>query len=141
MVELESYSVTDAAKKLGLSVHTLREYEKRGLLRLFHDPVNGRCRFFAEDLKWICHIRNLIHQEKLNIASIQRLLAIIPCWKTKNCKDRREECQAFTDKTRPCWVRTQKGCIKEMNKCLNCQVYLESHKRAAQKFLPEVGNY
>ncbi|MEW6607928.1 MAG: MerR family transcriptional regulator [bacterium] len=142
MVELskqESYSVTNAAKRLGISISTLREYEKRGLIRLFHDPVNGRSRFFNEDLKWIRHIRNLIHQEKLNIVSIQRLLAIIACWKSKNCPEaKREKCQASSDRTLPCWVMT---CSKEINKCRDCKVYLQACERGKKNFLLKVGNY
>lgn len=125
-----SYSVTIAAKKLGISKHTLREYEKKGLIRPYRDPVNGRSLFFHRDLKWIRRIRKLIHHEGLNIVSIQRLLAVIPCWKVKNCpKVKKERCPPSADKTRPCWAIVQRSSIKEVNKCWACKVYAEAQKR------------
>jgi len=125
-----SYSVTVAAKKLGVSKHILREYEKKGLIRPFRNPANGRSLFSNSDLRWVRHIRKLIHHEGLNIASIQRLLAAIPCWKIKNCpKVKRERCSVSGDKTRPCWAIARDGCIKEINKCRACKVYLVAEKR------------
>ena len=125
-----SYSVTIAAEKLGINKHTLREYEKKGLIRPFHDPVNGRSLFLNGDLKWLRHIRKLIHHQGLNIASIQRLLAVIPCWKIKNCpKVKRERCSVLGDKNHPCWVTVQKSSIKEINKCWACKIYHEAQKR------------
>ncbi len=125
-----SYSVTITAKKLGISKHTLREYEKKGLIRPFRAPVNGRRLFSDRDLKWIRHIRKLIHHEGLNIVSIQRLLAVVSSWKIKNCpKVKKERCPASADKTRPCWVIVQRSSIKESNKCWACKVYSEAQKR------------
>ena len=125
-----SYSVATAAKKLGVSRHTLRGYEKKGLIRPLRDPANGRSLFFSRDLKWVCRIRKLIHQEGLNIASIQRLLAVVPCRNVKKClKVKRKKCPAFGDKAHPCWVIVRKGSIKEINKCWDCKVYAEAQKR------------
>ena len=125
-----SYSVTIAAKKLGISRQTLREYEKKGLIRPYRDPVNGRSLFSSRDLKWVRLIRKLINQGGLNIVSIQRLLAVVPCWKIKNCpKVKKERCPASANKTHPCWVVVQRSSIKEINKCWACKVYLEAKKR------------
>lgn len=125
-----SYSATLAAKKLDISKHTLREYEKKGLIRLFRDPVNGRTLFSNRDLKWIGHIRKLIHQEGLNIASLRRLLAVISCWKIKSCpRVKKERCPASANNTHPCWAIVQRSSIEEMNKCCACKVYAEAQKR------------
>ena len=47
-------SIAEAARRTGVSVHTLRYYERAGLVVT---PVNrtqsGRRRYHAEDLKWI----------------------------------------------------------------------------------------
>lgn len=125
-----SYSIAIAAKKLGISKNTLRDYEKKGLIRSFRNPVNGRSLYFNRDLKWLRHVRKLIHHEGLNIASIQRLLAVIPCWKIKNCpKVKKEICPDSADKTHPCWAVVQRSSIKEINKCWACKVYIEAQKR------------
>ena len=124
------YSVTIAAKKLGISKHTLREYKKKGLIRPYRDPVNGHSLFSDRDLTWVHHVRKLIHQKGLNIVSIQRLLAVISCWKIKNYpKVKKECCLASADKTRPCWAIVQRSSIKEINRCWACKVYSEAQKR------------
>jgi len=128
--EQASYSTALAAKKLGISTHTLRRYEKKGLIRPFRDLVSGRSLFSDRDLTLVRNIRKLIHREGLNIASIQRLLAIIPCWKIKDCPEtKKAKCPVLTDKTSPCWAIAQDGCIKEVNKCRACRVYLIAEKR------------
>jgi len=89
------YSITIAAQKLGISTHTLRRYEKKGLIIPLRDEVSGRSLFSDRDLTSVRNIRKLIHREGLNIASIQRLLAVIPCWKIKDCPEtKRLKCPA-----------------------------------------------
>ncbi len=125
-----TYSITIAATKLGISKNTLREYEKKGLIKSFRDPVNGRRIFFNRDLKCVRNIRKLIHQEGLNIASIQRLLAVIPCWMVENCPNiKKERCPASTDKSRTCWIVGQKSSPEEINNCWACKVYLDAQKK------------
>jgi DNA-binding transcriptional MerR regulator len=137
-----SYSIAVAAKKIGISGNTLRGYDKRGLIRLYRDPVKGRRLLFDRDLKWIRHIRKLIHEEGLNIVSIQRLLAAVPCWKLKKCpKVKRERCPASADRTRPCWMVIRKSSIDEDNKCWTCRIYQEVQKRICQKIFPDLDNF
>jgi len=126
------YSITIAAQKLGISTHTLRRYEKKGLIIPLRDEVSGRSLFSDRDLTSVRNIRKLIHREGLNIASIQRLLAVIPCWKIKDCPEtKRLKCPAPTNKIRPCWLIAQDGHAQEINKCRVCGVYPISQKRVS----------
>ena len=123
------YSISTAAEKLGMSVRMLREYEKDGLIKPYRNPSNGYRLFSNEDLQWIRCIRDLIHQQGLNIKGIRRLLMVMPCWEIKNCpKATQEKCMAVIDRILPCWALAGKNC-KEANKCRTCKVYLEAQKR------------
>lgn len=47
-----TYTISEIAEKMGVSVHTLRFYDKEGLLP-FVDRVNGRRVFKDEDFAWL----------------------------------------------------------------------------------------
>lgn len=123
-----TYSISDTAKKLGMSIRMVREYEKYGLIKPYRNPSNGYRLFSKEDIQWIRCIRDIIHQDGISIKGIQRLLSVLPCWEIKNCpREIREKCQASIDTTSPCWVLSNKNC-RNVNKCKTCKIYLE-HKR------------
>ena len=125
-----SYRMDVAAKMLRINISTLKGYEKKGLIKIFKDPTSKRKLFLKEDLDWIRTIRRLIHREGLNVASIQSLLSIVPCWEIKNCpNDLKEKCLALVNKTHPCWLIVEKRSLEEANKCRTCKVYLEAQKR------------
>jgi MerR family transcriptional regulator, heat shock protein HspR len=115
------YSISEAAQKLGITARMLREYEKKGLLSVYRD-TNGYRFFSKDDIHWIQCIRDLIHEEKISINGIKRLLAFIPCWEIKKCsKEVQAKCMAKIDKTRPCWQNNTK--CKNDEKCYTCEVY------------------
>ena len=123
-----TYSISDAAKKLGMSIRMVREYEKHGLIKPSRNPSNGYRLFSKEDIQWIRCIRDIIHQDGISIKGIQRLLSVLPCWEIKNCpREIREKCQASIDTTLPCWILASKNC-RNGHKCRRCRIYLE-HKR------------
>lgn len=67
-----------AAKKLGVSPELLRLYEREGLL--FIHKTNSDHRLYSErDLEWIQCFREQITENKMNIAGIRLLLALMPC--------------------------------------------------------------
>ena len=74
------YAIGIAAKKVGVSVHLLRVYEREGLI-LTERTETGR-RFYSDlELVKINCIRRMINEYGLNFAGIRRLLALLPCWK------------------------------------------------------------
>ena len=49
----------DFSARLGLSAHTLRYYERIGLLDLVERAANGHRRYSAEDAAWVEFLRRL----------------------------------------------------------------------------------
>lgn len=54
-----SYSIGQVAKKTGLTTHTLRYYEKEGLLPFIHKTGSGLRLFADSDLGWLSMIQCL----------------------------------------------------------------------------------
>jgi len=122
------FSIGIVAQKLGISVPTVRMYEKAGLIIPFRTTTERRLYSIA-DLDRIDFFRKLIKQEGLNLASIRRLLAIIPCWGIKPCTaEMREKCPANNNCKSTCWMLPSTACQKAGASCRSCTVYLDSYK-------------
>ena len=52
-VEAEELTIAQAAEEAGLSVHTLRYYERAGLLTPIERNGSGHRRYSSEDIGWI----------------------------------------------------------------------------------------
>ena len=117
------YSIGEAADVLGISIPTIRLYERLGLIIPLRRPTRHR-RFSHADLERIRSLRKMINEEKVSIEGIKHLLALIPCWRIKNCPDGvRQSCFAFTDHTAPCWMQTKKTWDCKSAECRICPVY------------------
>jgi MerR family transcriptional regulator/heat shock protein HspR len=116
-------TINTAAQKLGVSVPTLRLYEKEGLICPVRTPTKRRL-YSLNDLRIIETIQHLIHVHGLNFAGIRRLLALLPCWKIR--RDDRALCRnckvpSITDK--PCWSSGESLWRKFNANCQSCPVY------------------
>ncbi len=120
---LPLYTISTASSLCGLSVHTLRMYEREGLLIPFKKSSGHRL-FSEMDLERIKCIQSTINVEKINIEGIRRLLALIPCWKIINCSESdRAKCEAYSGYSKPCWFVNHKNNICEGKDCSKCEVY------------------
>lgn len=120
------FAIGLVSKKIGVSPETLRLYERVGLL-IPHRTRSGRRLFSQKDLEWLNCIRKLIVEDKLNLAGIRRLLALIPCWDIKPCSpEERENCPAYLADDQVCWQlkNTSQTCLNA--ECRTCDVYLSS---------------
>lgn len=63
--------ISEVAKRTGLSVHTLRYYEKEGLLKGLARNGSGQRVFSASDLEWIVWIKRL-KSTGMKLADIRR---------------------------------------------------------------------
>lgn len=123
--ETPVYSISSAAELLGISVHTLRMYERENLLIPFKRDTNHR-RFSKIDIEKIECIREAINREKISIAGIKRIYSLIPCWDVVKCSEEdRVNCEAFNGHSKPCWSYSHKGNQCEGLDCRTCSVYLE----------------
>jgi MerR family transcriptional regulator, heat shock protein HspR len=120
------YSIGEAADILGVSVPTLRLYERAGLIL----PIrkNSKHRLYTEnDLNRVRCLRQSINHKKISIAGIRSLLSTIPCWSIKECPDEiRRACPAFQSPDAPCWTVEGKPWDCSRSDCRVCSVYVES---------------
>jgi DNA-binding transcriptional MerR regulator len=120
------YSIGEAADILGVSVPTLRLYERAGLIL----PIrkNSKHRLYTEgDLNRVRCLRASINHKKISIAGIRSLLSTIPCWSIKGCPDEiRKACPAFQSPDAPCWTVEGKPWDCSRSDCRVCSVYIES---------------
>jgi MerR family transcriptional regulator, heat shock protein HspR len=118
------YPIGIVAELIGTTDQTLRLYEKHGLVRPARRNKN---RYFSEnDIKWIRCLRELIHDQKISIEGIKKLLDYAPCWDIMHCsEERKNKCTAYIDRTKPCWELNRALCSKESGKlCEDCIVYI-----------------
>lgn len=116
------YAIGMAAKKIGVSVHLLRVYEREGLI-LAERTESGRRLYSDLEIEKAHCIRKMINEHGLNFAGIRRLLALLPCWRMRNCDDHeKESCSAFKITDRPCWA-TEEKCANPLPSCRDCPVY------------------
>ncbi len=71
------YSISTAAKLLGISVPTLRVYEKEGLIIPFKKESNQRL-YSQADLERVECIRNGINEKKISVNGIKAMYSLIP---------------------------------------------------------------
>lgn len=117
------HTISKAAQLVGLSVQMLRLYENEGLIIPFRKDSLHR-KYSEDDIERLRCIREMINKDKISIAGIKRILALIPCWALKKCPDDvKRKCVAFKDYTKPCWMHKLNNLICESAKCRNCLVY------------------
>ncbi len=121
--ETPAYSISSAATMLGVSVHTLRMYEREGLILPFKKDSKHRL-YSQKDIERILCIRNAIGEMKFSISAIRTIYSLIPCWTIVNCPAKeRETCEAYMGHSQPCWTYKHKDNICETIKCQQCEVY------------------
>ena len=59
----------------------------------------------------------------MNYEGIRRMLALVPCWRLRNCdQGEQDRCAAFHNSSRPCWA-TEEKCANPLPSCRDCAVY------------------
>ena len=117
------YTISTAARLLGISIPTLRMYEKEGLIIPFKKSSSHRL-YSDMDLERIRCLRKVINGGKMGIESIRRMLALIPCWAIVGCSESdRKQCDAFNSYENPCWMHHHKNNICSDRDCRECEVY------------------
>jgi len=121
------YPIGIAAELVGATDQTLRLYEKHGLISPARRNKN---RYYSDnDIKWVRCLRDLIHDKKISIEGVKKLLEYAPCWEIKECpEDKRDACSAYQDRSKPCWELTRTRCQNGLS-CESCVVYLAATKK------------
>jgi len=98
--DLPTYTLAEAAELLHVHAQTLRNYQAEGLIKPGH--VNGKLMFSDKDIKWIACLRSMIHEKKLSIPGLKKLLKLLPCWMVVSCPvEVHYECAAQVDWSLP----------------------------------------
>ena len=117
------YTISTAARLLGISIPTLRMYENEGLIIPFKKISQHRL-YSDMDIERIKCLRTAINGGRMGLESIRRMLALIPCWAIINCSENdRKNCHAFTSYEKPCWTHKHKNNTCSTRDCRECEVY------------------
>lgn len=120
---IPKYKISEAAKLLGISVHTLIMYEKEGLIIPFKKSTNQRL-YSDEDIERLRCIRNAINKEKISIEGIKRIFSLVPCWAIVDCSIQDvESCEALKSSNKPCWTFNHRNNFCTDKNCRECVVY------------------
>ncbi|MDA3860898.1 MAG: MerR family transcriptional regulator [Melioribacteraceae bacterium] len=135
------YTISNAANLLEISVHTMRMYEREGLIIPFK-KTSGQRLYSDQDIERVKCIRHSIKEEKLTIQGIRKILSLIPCWAILSCSQKdRENCSAYDSFSKPCWMHSHKDNVCVEKDCRVCEVYnsfgtCESIKNKLKVLLP-----
>lgn len=117
------YPISAAAKLLGISVHTLRMYEREGLIIPYKKDSHQR-RYSEADLDRIECIRHAISESKISINGIKAIYSLIPCWEIRKCEEEiRKNCRAYLENTQACWSYKELNTHCDDCDCRECDVY------------------
>ena len=118
------YPIGVVAEIIGTSKQTLRLYEKNDLIKPARRNKN---RFYSEnDIKWLHCLRDLLHNKKISIGGIKKLLNFAPCWVMAECShEKKNTCSAYINRTKQCWELSKMICKRDSHqKCEDCIVFL-----------------
>lgn len=123
MNDVPVYTISNAARLLNISVHTIRMYEREGLIIPYKKESKQRL-YSEKDLERMRCIRRVINGDKIGIEGIRRILALIPCWGIVGCTvNDRKNCEAYSGYLKPCWMLNHKNNTCENRNCRECEVY------------------
>ncbi len=118
-----THTIGQVARMLSVSPQTLRYYEKEGLIIPLRKP-GGIRRYSDEDVRRLQMVRDLMSRDGLNVAGIQHLLGILPCWEIKRCNlSRMATCPQVSHDNKPCWMRNKWVSGEGRVGCRECTVY------------------
>lgn len=123
--DMPLYTIGVVAELLGTTNQTLRLYEKHGLISPSRKNKN---RLYTEnDIKWLFCLRELIHNKKISIEGVKKLLDYAPCWEIKDCAEKnKNQCRAYKNRVKPCWELNQVICKNaSVSKCEDCVVFIQ----------------
>ena len=125
--EMPIYPIRTAAKLIGISVHTLRMYEIKGLI-IPHKSSGNQRLYSANDIRRIESFRRDLKKRKISINGVLTIVSMLPCHLIINCSEKdRENCKAFHEIKNPCWTYKHSKNICGSIDCRECEVYKNNY--------------
>ena len=120
------YSIGRVARRLGVSVETIRLYERRGLILVAKSEGNQRL-YSESDIERLQCIRTAINEHKISIEGIRRIQSFVPCWEHVRCsEEQRRACPAYHRSDAGCWTYKHEENACAGRDCRDCFVYQQS---------------
>lgn len=117
------FTLAVASKLSDTHAHSIRQYIDKGLIIPFKTDTN-RHLFSEVDILRLKCIRKYLDEQGLNLAGINALFSLVPCWIIKPCSEEyRKDCDAYHSDSEPCWKATVKGLQCKNTDCRVCNVY------------------
>lgn len=117
------YTLAVVSRLTNTPTHSIRQYIDKGLIIPFKTKTKRHLFSDVDILRLKC-IRKHLDEQGLNIAGINALFSLVPCWLLKPCSEEdRQKCDAYTDVTKPCWLASNKGPQCQNSDCRLCPVY------------------
>lgn len=118
-----TYSIGEAADILGISIQSLRLYERLGLIVPLRRSSRHR-RYTELDIERVRCLRRALDRTQVTLDSIVTLFSRLRCWEIMGCAaEKRENCPAFHNPGAPCWISSGKDWACRSEKCHDCPVY------------------
>lgn len=117
------YTLKVASRLSSTPTHSIRQYIDKGMI-LPYKTDTKRHLFSHVDIQRIKCIRKLLVEQRLNVAGINAMFSMIPCWIIKPCEvEDRKNCDAYNSTSYPCWLASNKGPKCLNSDCRTCEVY------------------
>ncbi len=135
------YTLAVVSRLSNTPTHSIRQYIDKGLILPFKTK-SKRHLFSDVDILRLKCIRKHLDEQGLNIAGINALFSLVPCWLLKPCSVAdRQNCDAYVDVSKPCWQASNKGPECKTSDCRLCPVYQLPEKCVSLKdFIKKITN-
>lgn len=118
------YTIGTIAEVIHEHPETLRVWEKNGLIR--PERQNTQRKYSNNDLKRLKFIVYLIHNKGLNIAGVNQVIGMYPCWFKVECSGgAQKNSQMPVNNSKECWKNEGTYCMVVIDKtelCGSCNV-------------------
>ena len=121
--KMKGYPIGAVSYRVSLSQKTIRDYEKKGLIKPKRNPRTNNRIYSDFDIAQIQRITHLIHHEGFTLPCIRRLLQLAPCWNIFNCEVNKN-CPAYKNAASPCYETREKKTTLCSGDCEQCAIYL-----------------
>ena len=121
--KMKGYPIGAVSYRVNLSQKTIRDYEKKGLIKPKRNYRTNNRIYSDFDIAQIQRITHLIHHEGFTLPCIRRLLQLAPCWNIFDCEVKKK-CPAYKNATSPCYETREKDGTLCSGDCEQCAVYL-----------------
>ena len=123
------YLINDVSREVNLSQKRIREYEKEGFINPDREPRTNNRLYTDFEISQIKRINFLLHERGFTLTCLRTLMILAPCWNIFACESK-EDCYAYLNPYKPCWVVRDGHETRCPGPCSKCAIFLNRrHKK------------